>query len=427
MNDAHPETITNRGPAMATISENQDSIGAASPSAVSSPNRIGPDLLHSIDHGIAWPEAGRFEAGRLSRDIRRGCSRLARLICMAGVAWASITGAGDWGLSSAALADDANEAAAYVGESLIISDSSAPLSSSFDEGLENRFTDLDSRQLGSGLDSSGLDGWSEQPLSVARAVDAADYYHWEFLPRESLYPFYLADTKASRLAGQILDATNDGTLLDATLGGRFGIFRYVNGTQGIFRRGIQADFEGAAQVRLDTDNEYDVRSVDFRAGVPISLSFGRFQTRFGYYHLSSHLGDEFMIRNPTFERLNYSRDVLFIAAAYWLDESTRVYGEAGWAFYSDVSEPWEFLFGIEEAPRYATGVRGAPFYAIHGRLREEVDFGGSVTVQIGWAWRSAYDTGLLRTGFQYFNGKSNQFSFTDFHEEMFGVGLWYDF
>lgn len=252
-------------------------------------------------------------------------------------------------------------------------------------------------------------------------------YHWEFLPKESLYPFYLADPKASRMAGQWIEATDDGTLLDGTLGGRFGLFRYVDATPGPFKRGIQADIEGSAQVRLDMDREHDVRSVDFRAGVPIAVSFGRFQTRFGYYHLSSHVGDEFLIRLPAFDRLNYSRDVLFLGGAYWLNESTRVYGEAGWAFYYDVCEPWEFTFGIESAPRRATGLRGAPFYAINSRLQEEVDYGGSLTAQVGWAWRSAYNTGLLRTGLHYFNGKSNQFSFFDDHEELIGAGLWYDF
>lgn len=252
-------------------------------------------------------------------------------------------------------------------------------------------------------------------------------YRWEFLPKDALYPFYLADTKASRLAGQWLESTGDHTLLDSTLGGRFGIFRYVDATPGPFKRGIQADVEGSAQVRLDMDFEHDVRSVDFRAGVPIAVSFGRFQTRFGYYHLSSHVGDEFLIRYPTFDRENYSRDVLFLGAAYWLSTETRVYGEAGWAFYSDVCEPWEFVTGIESAPRTPTGLRGAPFYAINGHLREEVDFGGSVTVQAGWAWRSSHNTGLLRTGLHYFNGKSNQFSFYDQHEELIGAGLWYDF
>jgi hypothetical protein len=254
-----------------------------------------------------------------------------------------------------------------------------------------------------------------------------DTYHWEFLPREALYPFYLADTKQSRMAGQWMEGRSDSTLLDGTLGGRFGVFRYVNATEGPYRRGVQLDIETSAQIRLDMSNEHDVRSVDFRAGVPLSFSFGRLQTRVGYYHISSHLGDEFLLKNPGYNRKNYVRDVLFMGAAYWINDSTRVYGEAGWAFYADLSEPWEFIFGIEEAPRTATGVRGAPFYAINGRLREEVNFSGDITAQLGWAWRSSYDSGLLRLGLHYFNGLSNQYSFYQEHEQLVGVGLWYDF
>ncbi len=265
------------------------------------------------------------------------------------------------------------------------------------------------------------DDW-EMPIRPA-AVGA---YQLEFLPKDSLYPFYLADMKASRLSSIIEHGKYDNSIWDVSLGGRFGLIRYVNDDPE-WKRGWQVDVEGAGLVRLDFDHERDVRSADFRAGMPITLSFGRLQTRFGYYHLSSHLGDEFLLKNPGFPRLNYSRDVLFVGAAYWLTRSTRVYGEAGWAFYSDVSEPWEFQFGIEGAPRGPTGPLGAPFYAIGGQFREELNYGGALTAQVGWAWRAWQHTGLLRTGLHYYNGKSSQFSFYNHFEEFLGWGVWYDF
>ena len=252
-------------------------------------------------------------------------------------------------------------------------------------------------------------------------------YVWQWLPGETLYPTYLADVKAPRLAGQWVGGSGDESLLDGSVGGRFGLLRYVQASPSPWKRGFQLDVEGAGLLRLDRNQELDFRSADFRAGVPLSFSFGQLQTRFGYYHLSSHLGDEFLLKNPGFPRVNYSRDVLFAGAAYWLSPRSRVYGEAGWAFYSDVSKEWEFLFGYENAPRQATGVRGAPFFAAHAHLREELDFGGHATVQGGWAWRSAHDSGLLRLGLHYFNGKSAQFSFYDTHEQLLGLGLWYDF
>ena len=58
----------------------------------------------------------------------------------------------------------------------------------------------------------------------------------------------------------------------------------------------------------------------------------RWSYRAGYYHISSHVGDEFLIANPAFNRINYVRDSLLAGASYDLSEITRIYGELGYAF-----------------------------------------------------------------------------------------------
>jgi hypothetical protein len=170
----------------------------------------------------------------------------------------------------------------------------------------------------------------------------------------------------------------------------------------------------------------DVRSVDFRAGVPITYGVGRHRVKFGYYHLSSHVGDEYLIKNPGFIRSNYSRDALVLGYSYYVTERVRVYAEADWAFYLDVCDPWAFQFGADYAPCGATGLRGAPFCAMNVHLRQEVNYSGGLSLEAGWAWRGT-DSNMLRTGLFYYNGESNQFSFFDEHEEQIGWGLWYDF
>jgi hypothetical protein len=263
--------------------------------------------------------------------------------------------------------------------------------------------------------------------AMAQSIDSPPgVWQHQFLPQGTLYPFYLPDPKASRLSATWLEAQEDSSLLDGTLGGRFGLYRYSDNDP-LFARGVQVDLEGASQLRLDMEEERDVRSVDFRAGMPVGISFGQYQVRVGYYHLSSHLGDEFLLKNPTFNRLNFSRDCLLLGNAYWWTPNLRTYAEAAWAFYNDVSQEWEFQFGVDYAPRFATGTRGAPFFGIGGHLREELDFGGAITAQAGWAWRSRYNSGLLRMGLHYYNGNSPQLSFFNFHEQQFGFGLWYDF
>ena len=89
-------------------------------------------------------------------------------------------------------------------------------------------------------------------------------------------------------------------------------------------------------------------------------------------------------------------------------------------------KPWEFQFGTEYSPLGPTGSRGAPFLAVNGHLRQEVDFGGTLIVQAGWQWRGR--TGhLMRRGLEYFNGQSEQYQFFHDHEQLVGIGVWYDY
>jgi hypothetical protein len=218
-----------------------------------------------------------------------------------------------------------------------------------------------------------------------------------------------------------------GWLLDAAFGGRVGLFRY--GSQGQPRpSGLQVDFEGAVFPQTDLEHEKDLVSADFRYGVPLAFGVGWFQTKLAYYHLSSHLGDEFMLRFPDVSRINYSRNVLVWGNSFYLTEDLRLYGEVGWAMYTDGgSEPWEFQFGIDYSPAWPShGLRGAPFVALNTHLREELDFDGNLVVQAGWQWRGR-NGHLFRMGMQYFTGKSDQFEFYRRREDKLGLGLWYDY
>jgi hypothetical protein len=250
-------------------------------------------------------------------------------------------------------------------------------------------------------------------------------WEWQLLPQGLIYRSYLAGTKEPRFSTQIVNEQHSGWLFDATEGARVALLRF--GTRDpIWPSGFEIDAEGAAQLRLDLAEEVDFQGVDFRGGVPLTFGVGPLRTKFAYYHLSSHAGDEFLLKHPAFQRLNYSRDVLVLGHSVNLTGWLRVYAEAGWAFYSDVGEPWEFQFGVDYEAPGPTGCRGAPFFAINGHFRQEVNFGGGMTVQTGWSWRSNSGS-LLRAGLHYYNGESNQFEFYDEHEQQIGFGVWYDF
>jgi hypothetical protein len=262
-----------------------------------------------------------------------------------------------------------------------------------------------------------------QPIPDVRFCNP---WTWQILPEGLIYKSYLAGGREPRISG-LWAGTDDGnSVWDITLGGRAGILRY--GTQNLsWPEGWQLDVEGAAFPRLTLDSQRDLVAVDCRFGVPLTYRQGPWETKLAYYHLSSHLGDEYLLKHPAVQRINYARDA-FVAGVGWRPHSDwRFYGEVGYAVYvSGGAEPWELQFGIEYSPARPATVWGAPFLAVNSRLRQEVDFGGSLAAETGWQWWGPSGH-LFRFGFRYFNGMSDQYQFHNQFEEQFSLGLWYDF
>jgi hypothetical protein len=259
---------------------------------------------------------------------------------------------------------------------------------------------------------------------------AADQWGWNLLPDDVIYHSYMAGVHEPRMAGVIF-VKGDTTLLDVTLGGRVGILRYGTPESYAGRpQGWELDIEGAAFPRLNLSHNWDLDAVDFRFGLPLTYGRDKWQFKFSYYHLSSHMGDEFAIRNfPILmtKRINYSRDALVLGASFYVVPAIRLYSEAGWAFYTgEIAQPWEFQFGVDWARPGATGLLGIPFATVNGQIRQELNYGGNVVFQAGWLWRGMTDN-ELRFGFHYYNGKSNQFQFYNQFEQQIGAGLWYEY
>jgi hypothetical protein len=271
-------------------------------------------------------------------------------------------------------------------------------------------------------------GWDGRPTSEV-FPRSSTVWHLQILPNGLIYRSYQAGVHEPRLAIVAFSEADGRKLWDGVLGGRVGILRY--GTAGaILPQGWQVDVEAAAMVRLTLDEIRDFETADYRVGVPLTYGEGNWQYKLGVYHLSSHLGDEFILAHlpgALTERINYVRDAIVVGASYFPQPAWRLYSEAAYAVNVDGgAEPWEFQFGTEVSQPGPTGPHGTPFWAINGHLREEHEFGGDVSTQIGWLWRG--DSGqVVRLGMHYFNGKSSQYQTFDDSEEQIGAGLWYDF
>jgi hypothetical protein len=249
-------------------------------------------------------------------------------------------------------------------------------------------------------------------------------WEWQGLPDGLVWRSYLAGVKEPRFALVTTNQSGFGSIWDATIGARFALLRY--GTRTAYRpEGFEVQLEGAAMPRLlPAEDSSPLVSTDYRIGVPVVYAKGPWQFKTGYYHISSHLGDEYMILHPTVDRINYVRDSVMFAVGYWYTEALRLYGEFDIAAVSDGAEPCEFQFGFDYSPPVR---RGAPFLAAYGNLRQEVDFGGFFVVQTGWQWRAGPSMRTFRLGVEYLNGQSPQYEFFSTFEQHVGFGLWYDF
>ncbi len=264
------------------------------------------------------------------------------------------------------------------------------------------------------------------PLEDAPA-QMSDAWRWQWAPTGLIYHSYMAGPHEPHMSLVTIYTMDDRTLWDATLGARVGFLRYGD-CNPLRPQGWQLDFYGAAIARLDLEHREDLDSTDFAFGFPLTYGVGDWQFKFGYAHISSHMGDEYAIRyaGSLDDRINFVRDGLVLGASYYPLPFWRQYGELGWAFNADGgAEPWDVQFGAEFSSPGPTGCYGTPFLAVNGHLRQEHNFGGDFAAQTGWLRRGEYGQ-TFRVGVHFYTGKSSQYEFFDNSEEQIGIGIWYD-
>ena len=301
--------------------------------------------------------------------------------------------------------------------------------------------DLPPIRLGADLPPALCDPGTIRNVSVH-----TENWTWQLFPDGYIYPTYLAAVQ-NRL-GVVTDYDKDyDWMWDITLGGRAPLLRY--GTRSIlFPEGWQVDIEGSVHLRLHLRESMDMEANDFRCGLPFSYGTQMWQVRTGYYHVSSHMGDERMLRHypdgdPQIPnegkgmgtrhhsdyRINYYREAWLLGYAFRPTPNTRLYADVDYAFMiGEQTKPWHFQFGAEYSPVYpARGGWGTPFAAINTRLMQEHDFDGNFTVQTGWQWRGSHNQ-MFRVGVQYHGGVSDQYEYVaGKREHKVGLGVWYDY
>jgi hypothetical protein len=229
-------------------------------------------------------------------------------------------------------------------------------------------------------------------------------------------PRYIGNSVGYRVG----DDTIGNIVVAVSLGDTFPIYRWRN----VFpaKGDLQFDIEGVAWSLFkmwagnDVRNEWaELVNTDFLLGLPFSYAFDKWSFRLRPYHISSHLGDEFLAKRPNYQRCNPSMEAVDFFTSYQFNQFLRLYAGPGWIFHSDQTyrlKPFYVEYGgefrIPGNKSYYHQLYGAPFVAVYFRNWQEMKWRLDTTLTLGYEWSKLQGIGRkIRLYLQYHDGYSD--------------------
>ncbi|MEX2529670.1 MAG: DUF1207 domain-containing protein [Gemmatimonadota bacterium] len=207
------------------------------------------------------------------------------------------------------------------------------------------------------------------------------------------------------------------------IGDSFGLFRWAGPAPG---DGIQIGVAAGVFAQFDlASSSFDMLNADYVVGLPVSFRRGASSARVRLYHQSSHLGDEFLIREQP-ERVNLAFESLEVILSRAMGP-LRLYGGGEFLFNRepDDLEEWLGRLGAEARTRRVGGT--SLLLAVDVKSSEEQDWtpawslrGG---VEAGWGRDPAHPPRRWSFLIEYYDGPSPYGQFYREDVRFFGAGI----
>lgn len=223
-----------------------------------------------------------------------------------------------------------------------------------------------------------------------------------------------------------------------SLGDDFAIYRWLDAVWGA---DIQISIEAGMWAVFNMDPSPDIAdgtelvNTDYYVGIPITLAKNKWSFRLRGYHISGHLGDEYMVNHPGVVRLNPSIEAIDFYTSYQATDSVRVYVGPGVYVHSDPTFKWKPLY-----IQYGTEVRfcghkfyyqklyGTFFFAMHIRNLEQLHYNWDGTYRMGYEFSKLQGIGRkFRLFIGYHQGYSLEGQFAKERTHYFEYDLNYGF
>jgi len=166
--------------------------------------------------------------------------------------------------------------------------------------------------------------------------------------------------------------------------------------------GVQISLFGGVFAQFDLSiSSGDLINTDFLVGIPVSVRRGPWSFRGRLLHQSSHLGDEFLVRNRAIQVKNFGFEMLDALVSY--DHGRlRAYGGLGVVFNSSTDfDPLAFQAGVEArvpwAPEWKLlGLVPTPVLGVDFKTWQQQDWDATWNAVAGLEFNRPGDNARLR-------------------------------
>ncbi|MCG8693333.1 MAG: DUF1207 domain-containing protein [Minwuiales bacterium] len=247
----------------------------------------------------------------------------------------------------------------------------------------------------------------------------------EFLPDGRLFQPLLADPRWPHFSAAYQRYVDDEELQNAgavSFGETFPLYRDRAPFDGQWEVGVQA----AVFAIFDLDAESsDLINSDFWVGIPLSYRSGNFSAITRIFHQSSHLGDEFLLRDRV-DRVNLSYEAVDLIASYDLDGVVRFYGGGGVLIHREPSDldRLSTQVGVEvRSPTTYLGGALRPIFGADFQNRQESDWETDISIRAGVQLESVeLITRRIQLLVEYYDGKNPNGQFYERDIQSLGIG-----
>lgn len=227
--------------------------------------------------------------------------------------------------------------------------------------------------------------------------------------------------------------------IPVSLGDDFPIFRWLDVWR--WHGDFQISIEAGIWSVFDLDPKHDtcggtaLFNTDYYVGIPLTYAVNKWAYRFRVYHISSHLGDEFLCNHIGFKRKNPSFEATDFFFSYQAFDFLRFYGGPGLILHSDNTFPMRhcyFEYGFEASfwgyKMYYHKLYGNFFLATYWRNWQLNDFSLDGTYVFGYEWSKLQGVGRkIRLFGEYHHGFSCEGQFMNRRAHYWSVKMAWGF